>query len=204
MEMALLGSLILIATGITLNYLQQLNNEQRLAMEAFRRSQELTGGAGSGSYQILENYRYIDLSGGFWRGNRSGESAGASVLSGVGYYKYKIGDAEGKGGGIESKGDLPSSSIYRVNEDEIDLGGAEVEDIETEANENFQENFQKSETPAGIRTQRSSLTQETITTIFKDASGNEITRITQSLDSDRKYRAGGSGFSKSRTLEVGH
>lgn len=121
-ELAVFGSIILFAFAILLSYIQQLNDQQRVQMEAFRLAldkahgspieailpESLGGGKGAGSsvdYTLIENRRHSDASGNLGKGTVSTTLASSSVMWAV----PKV--------GTEAK----DTSVVKVNDDELFL-----------------------------------------------------------------------------------
>jgi hypothetical protein len=85
LEMAIFGALILAAIITLFSYAQKLNDQQYVAMDAFRsalkKANEASEYGGTASYSIIEHRRYI--AGDFFRqGSRATVSDGSQVLWG--------------------------------------------------------------------------------------------------------------------------
>ena len=107
-ELAIFGSLILLAFSVVLMYGQRLDTQQHVKMEAFRRAlQKAYERNGSVSYTLKKEGRSFNLFGGFGQGQPSTESATASVM----WQKGMPGPQGNKEG--------ESYAYYRINEQEI-------------------------------------------------------------------------------------
>lgn len=167
-EMAILGSLILVVISFLFSYIQRQNEEQYITMEAFRRALHKANGpqptdeGASVSLNLIQYRRFADISAGFGQGNRNMLGAAASVFWAVPEVKP----------GAQAK----NLSLFRINEDEIDLtqrlrlddnnenNNLEVRDITTTANTRFSETTHKIEDNAQIQNIRSSELGDTLTT----------------------------------------
>ncbi|MFH0791212.1 MAG: hypothetical protein V2A64_06225 [Candidatus Omnitrophota bacterium] len=80
-ELAVFGSLILIALSVLLTYGQRLEIQQQLKMEAFRRALTKAYEKNSSvSYTIRKDARFFNLFGGYREGQSSSVGASASVM----------------------------------------------------------------------------------------------------------------------------
>ena len=169
-EMALFGSLILLIFATLLSYMQRLNDQQYVQMEAFRRALEkgntfqgeTSEGAGASvQFSLIENRRHSDISGGFRKGSAQTLSASSNVFWAV------------------PKAGKPTESLiaYRVNEDEKVANFREfipeekseewsfrTEDLTFNSGLSFDEATTKAETPQEITNTATSQLQDTITT----------------------------------------
>jgi hypothetical protein len=128
-ELAIFGSLILLAFSVVLMYGQRLDVQQHVRMEAFRKAlQKAYERNGGVSYTLKREGRSFNLFGGFGQGQPSTESSTASVLwqkgmpgpqdnkAGVSYAYYAINDQE-----IGDKGD--GTGLPRYPKQQIDING---------------------------------------------------------------------------------
>jgi len=81
LEIAILGSLILICFSYILSYGQRLNFEQQLRMEAFRKAIQRSYYKNAPvSYTLYRDSRFADLFSGYGRGQPTASSATAAVM----------------------------------------------------------------------------------------------------------------------------
>jgi hypothetical protein len=115
-ELAIFGSLILLAFSVVLMYGQRLDTQQHVKMEAFRRAlQKAYERNGSVSYTLKREGRSFNLFGGFGQGQPSTESATASVL----WQKGMPGEQVASGAEMKQE----SYAYYRINDQEIGDAG---------------------------------------------------------------------------------
>jgi len=187
LELAILGSIILLIFGILLSYMQRQNDQQYLQMESFRRALEIgnTGGAtpadkiaGGAAAQltVLENRRHVDLGNYFMKGSPNSISASSNVFWAV------------PSVGVSA----PRRVHVKVNDDySPDLSEEEgVEDIDTASASSFSEIIGKQETPDSITNIKSSTLKDTITTTLLDKDGKTLWEVEQGVyrDSDGQYK----------------
>ena len=162
-ELAVFGSLILLAFSVVLMYGQRLDTQQNVKMEAFRRAlQKAYARNGSVSYTLRTEGRSFNLFGGFGQGQPSTESSTASVLWQKGmpgqqdsttpesYAYYAINDQE-----IGSQPD--GTGLQRFPKQQININGKNVTiyapvSIYSENNirtEVYSTGVQKQESPQG-------------------------------------------------------
>jgi hypothetical protein len=112
-ELAIFGSIILLVFGVLLSFLQQMNNQQYVQMETFRRAlkkactyqgQQDEGAGASVQYTSIENRRNINLAGGFRQGTPSTASGSSNVFWAV----PKVAK------GVQAD----SLLVFKINEDE--------------------------------------------------------------------------------------
>jgi uncharacterized protein (UPF0333 family) len=177
LELAIFGSLILFLFGILLSYMQRMNDQQYVQMEAFRQALRI-GNTDNAAAQltVLENRRHVDLGNYFMKGSPQSLSASSNVFWAV-----------------PKVGSQPEQRAYvKVNEDySSDLAGGEgLEDIQTSSETEFNEIVAKQETPQAISNIKSSTLKDTITTTLVGQDKSPIWQITQGLyrDSDGQYK----------------
>ena len=113
-ELAVFGSIILLAFSVLLMYGQRLDSQQQVKMEAFRRAlQKAYERNSSVSYTYKKEGRSFNLFGGFGQGQASTVSSTASVLWQKGL------PGEQPTGGAKMKQE--TYSYYTINENEIQL-----------------------------------------------------------------------------------
>ncbi len=165
-EMAIFGSIILFVLGALLSYMQNLNDQQYIQMEAFRQAKakaKPSGTAGSGGsvvYRALEDRRYADTTDNFRKGTPQKLDATARIL-------------------WSSDNTNPNDLIvFKVNDNEVSVpykslvqtvpGGywAPVVQQPQEVSRNlvFSEQFTKAQNASSIGGTKSSRLQETIHT----------------------------------------
>lgn len=169
-ELAIFGSIILLIFGTLLSYLQRMNDQQYVQMEAFRRSLEKActylgntseGAGASVQYTLLQDRRHVDLSGNFRKGSSSSVSAFSNVLWAV------------PKAGAESD----SLVVFKVNEDERsrhyrdfvpkehdDDWSFRTEEMITSSELDFNETITKQENSLAITNTRGSALEENKTT----------------------------------------
>lgn len=204
-ELAIFGSIVLIVFGALLSYLQQLNDQQYVQMESFRRALYVanTGGATakdmlpSGSVAqvtLMQNRRHVDLSGNFMKRSSQNLSSSANVF-------WAVPEA-----GAESK-----QRVYvKVNEDySSDLSEEEpIENINTASEASFSEEISRNESPQAITNTRSSVLKDSVTTTLVDKDGKTIWEVKQGVfrDSDGQYKysedAVGTEVERTKTWET--
>ncbi len=187
LELAIFGSIILLIFGILLSYMQRLNDQQYVQMEAFRQALQIgnlggtslaekTAGGASAQLTVLQNRRHVDLGSYFMKGSPQSLSASSNVFWAV-----------------PAVGSQAAQRVYmKVNEDySPDLSeGEALENIETGSETIFSENVLKQETPQGITNTKSSILKDTITTTLIDKDKNKLWEVTQGVyrDSDGQYK----------------
>ena len=108
LELAVLGSLILVAFSALIMYGQRLDMQQQIKMEAFRRAaQKAYQLNGSVSYTVKKDSRFFNLLSGFGQGQSTAQNSTASVM----WQKGMSGDK----GTDKSE----SYSFYRINDQDI-------------------------------------------------------------------------------------
>ena len=175
-ELAVFGGIILVVFGILLSFIQQFNNQQYVAMEAFRRALEKScvyqgsssGGAGSSvQYTMMQTRRQVDMSGPFHKGTPTTINASANVFWAVPEVKQ---DAEPE-----------SLIVMRINEDEKeakyrdfipkppagekDKESFRTEEVQTAYKNIFNDTASKQESSGSIINTKTSDMEETLTTI---------------------------------------
>jgi hypothetical protein len=184
-ELAIFGSIILLAFSVLLMYGQRLESQQHVKMEAFRRAlQKAYERNGSVSYTLKKEGRSFNLFGGFGQGQSSTVAATASVLWQKGMPGAQDNEAS------------ESYSYYAINDNELELSRypkqqknlmgkdvtvyvpASVYNEEQARLEQFAANTRKQESPAGgIANTRTSDLSDTINTTLH-------VRVDTSYDSD--------------------
>ncbi|MDD4953395.1 MAG: hypothetical protein PHG40_00625 [Candidatus Omnitrophica bacterium] len=171
-ELAIFGSIILVVFGILLSYVQRLNDQQYVQMEAFRRALEkacnTTAGA-SVQYTLITDRHHADLNGGLGKGSPTTVSASTNVFWAV---PKAAEDAKAN-----------SLIIFRINEDEKSRSYDEFVPVEHDGNvkegdpaeiewsfrteemisssdAKFDETVRKQESPSGITNTRVSKLSE--------------------------------------------
>lgn len=184
-ELAIFGSLILVCFAILISYGQNMQEQQILQQQAFRKAlQKAYNENAFVSYNITKNPRTVNIFGNYGEGGRSSTGAGASV-------NWCLGEPEDK-------------SYYQINEDEIAVDG-EVWDVETQAATTYKGQETRVEDAAGITSKKKADLTDTITTRLKVEGGSDIV-VTQGLDTDGRYRqsAVGGAVSKEQTWTTPH
>ncbi len=178
-ELAVFGSLILICLAVLISYGQNLQEQQILQQQAFRKALKKAYNENAfASYNIIKNPRTVNLFGNYGEGGRSSASAGASVAWCLGAPAEK--------------------SYYEINEDELELpSGTKVTDIENQASTSYTGQETIFEDPNAATSTKQGRVTDTITTTIKVDGGSDIT-ITQGLDSDGRYRQSAVGTEVSR------
>lgn len=185
-ELAIFGSIILVAFGILLSYLQRMNDQQYVQMEAFRRGLakactylgETSEGAGASvQYTLMQDRRYVDLSGDLGKGSSTTLSASSSVFWPV----PKVGAPAAE-----------NLLVYKINEDERSRNWQEfvpaehaddwtfyIEPLQSGDGSLFNESISKEESPERIVNAKTSSLEEERTVIIpytirkKDNDDNE-------------------------------
>ena len=177
-ELAIFGSLILVIFGALLSYGQRLNEEQAVAMDAFRYAVQRAGtDNGFVSYSVIRNKNLYDLMGSFLNPQSSSFSGSSTVLW--------------------AKGEASNKSYYRINDDEKEMQSikkktgdqdedgddikkdypVEVWDTETSDETGYAENYNKTEGAEGITTTQEGFLRDKIKVTLK-------TRYDQSTHED--------------------
>jgi len=179
-ELAIFGSLILLALSVLLMYGQNLDNQQQVKMEAFRRAlQKAYERNGSVSYTLKKEGRSFNLFSGFGQGQSSTSGSTASVLwqkgmpgdqgskKSEGYAYNAINDQE-----IGSLAD--GTGLPRYAKRQININGKEqtiwvtpsVYNEEQLRKESYKSTVEKTESPTdGIVNTRTSELSDTVTSI---------------------------------------
>ncbi|MBL7081308.1 MAG: hypothetical protein ISS44_01905 [Candidatus Omnitrophica bacterium] len=168
-ELAIFGSLILICLAVLISYSQNLQEQQILQQQVFRKAlKKAYNDNAFVSYNIIKNPRTVSPFSRFGEGGRGSTSAGASV-------SWCLGEGEEK-------------SYYQVNEDVLEIpSDSKIWDIETEATTSYQAKETRFEDEVKISSIKKAALTDTITTRLKVEEGSDIV-ITQGLDSDGRYR----------------
>ena len=168
-EMAVLGSLIIVLFGALISMGVSMNEQQTALMESFRMSlRKAYDNNGFVSYNVLKHVRVPSPTGGPFEGNRQSVSAGSSVL-------WSIGDVENFG-------------YMKINEKLVTLprfdkrGQMVVRGIED--TEFLADSYYKGTVSNGIT---SGSVQDNITTTIRIKDAADIT-VSQSLGADGRYR----------------
>lgn len=184
-ELAIFGSLILVCFAILISYGQNMQEQQILQQQAFRKALKKAYNENAFvSYNITKNPRTVSIFGNYGEGGRGSVGAGASV-------NWCLGEPEEK-------------SYYQINEDEVAIDGS-VWDVETEAATTYKGQEKRTEDEVGIVTTKKANLSDTITTRLKVEGGSDIV-ITQGLGSDGRYRqsAVGTEVTKEQTWATPH
>jgi hypothetical protein len=169
-ELAVLGSLVIIAFSFLMMYSQKLNREQANIMQAFRAALGEAGGGGSASYTKVAHRRMANLANPMQLGQLETFSSGASVLWGVDGGESETTEVDG------SSGSTPADD------------GTET----TTSNASSTSTLTKTQSSGGrIATTRSMQATDTVT---ESSYG-----VTSYLDDGGKYSSGGGGISRSHT-----
>ena len=166
-EMALFGSLIILVLGVFLSYVQRLNDQHYVQMEAFRRAlykactyqgEESEGAGGSVQLTMMQNRRHIDLQAGYRKGSPQSLGGSASVFWAV----PKVGK------------DPENIITFKINENEQERNYRDfvpkahdddwtfrTEDITTTSDTVFSDTATKIESPEDITTTKTSQLQDT-------------------------------------------
>lgn len=105
-ELAVFGSLILVAFSVLLTYGQRLEMQQQLKMEAFRRALTKAYEKNSSvSYTLRKDARFFNLFGGYREGQASSIGASASVMW-----------VKGNAGEMDTAGDDSYYAFYQIND----------------------------------------------------------------------------------------
>ncbi len=211
MELAIFGSLVLFLFALLLSYMQRLNDQQYVKMEAFRRALEKActyqgetseGAGASVQYTMLETRRHTDLNSGFRKGSPSTTGHSASVFWAI----PKLG------------AQADNLTVYKIHENEREWkykdlvadpkkNSLRIEDTEVITDTEFEETIDKQEDASSITNTRNSKLKDTITTKInytirkKDSDDdpdndeivegpNELWNVTQGgyLDADGQYK----------------
>jgi hypothetical protein len=130
-ELAIFGSLILLAFSVLLMYGQRLDNQQQVKMEAFRRAlQKSYERNGNVSYTLKKEGRTFNLFSGFGQGQSSTVGSTATVLWQKGM-PGKPGNEESKGFAYNAINDMEIGSVDeeglpRYPKRQINISGKEV------------------------------------------------------------------------------
>jgi uncharacterized membrane protein len=195
-ELAIFGSLILVCFAILISYGQNMQEQQILQQQVFRKALKKAYDENAFvSYNIIKNPRTINIFGGYGEGGRSSVSSGASVN----WFVEMAGEEE-----VESSEDSPQKSYYQINEDEVAIDG-EVRDVETQTTTTYKLKEARAEDEVGITSKKKTNLIETLITRLKIKGGSDIV-ITQGLGSDGRYRqsAVGTEISKEREWTTPH
>jgi hypothetical protein len=174
-ELAIFGSLIIVVFGSFLSYIQRANDQQYVQMEAFRRALERSetykvGSANPGAsvqFTLIQTRRHVDTSGSFNKRTAQTMSASSNVFWAV----------------PESGESSKSLTVYRVNEDQKEELQADNQTFSTDSptfasNTIFSETNTKQESSSGIRNQRTSDLQDTVTTTIPYTTTNSTSNAT--------------------------
>lgn len=114
MELTVFGFLIVVAFSVLVLYGQQLAAQQQLKMEAFRRAMQMAYAKNSSvSYTVKKDTRFIDITGGYGKGQ-------TTAVGGAGMVMWQ----KGIPGPPQKKSkDYSSYAYYEVND--YSVGGAE-------------------------------------------------------------------------------
>ena len=188
LEMAVFGSLVLLIFGALLSYLQRMNEQQYMQMQAFRktlkeansyREGDDAGAGASAQVRDFEHRRLVDLSNNFRKGSPQVFSSSSSVFWAV----PKVGKPAG------------NLMVLAVNDDEwrIDKEVSRelsIEETNFDSQSSFKESDMKEETPQLIATTKSSTLTDTVSTEFIDKNKGAIWRVQQGVyrDASGQYR----------------
>ncbi len=189
LELSLFSVIILIVLGSLLGFIQQMNDQQYVQMEAFRRALQKGGGSMSTLFQggagaavnmtIVQHRRNIDLNF-FKKGQLSPVSASSSILWSI----PEIGGAKPKNlvvyrinedepilptviGDFVSQIDLPTIDLPIFGEHSVTVGVADIKTLIDPGNPTrFSEQTNKQESPSGIINTKTSTLKDTIRTSF--------------------------------------
>lgn len=95
-ELAVLGSLVIVAFSFLMMYSEKLNREQANIMKAFRTALANAGGGGSASYSRITHRRMVNIVSPMTLGQMGTFSASGSVLWGVGGSESSLIGIDGK------------------------------------------------------------------------------------------------------------
>ncbi len=209
LELAVFGSLILVAFSMLIMYGQRLDLQQHVKMEAFRKAaQQAYDKNGSVSYTLKKDTRFFNMFGGFGQGQAAAQSSTASVMWQKGmtgdqgndkqesYAFYVIND--------QNIGDA-DKGLERYPKDVIDYTGADktawvpvsVWSEEQERSEEFISNIINEQDPStGVKSTKYSELKDNIRTVLK-------TRVDTAKDEDvwdkeaplPEYKYGGTTYS---------
>ncbi|MDD5166996.1 MAG: hypothetical protein PHQ57_06390 [Candidatus Omnitrophica bacterium] len=184
-ELAIFGSLILVCFAILISYGQNMQEQQILQQQAFRKALKKAYDENAFvSYNITKNPRTVNIFGNYGEGGRGSVGAGASV-------NWCLGEPADK-------------SYYQINEDEVAVDG-NIWDVETQATTAYKGQETRAEDEVGIASTKKASLTDTITTRLKVEGGSDVV-ITQGLDSDGRYRqsAAGTEVNKEQTWTTPH
>jgi hypothetical protein len=178
-ELAIFGTLIILAFSVLLMYGQRLELQQQAKMEAFRKAlQKAYMRNSSVSYTLKKDARFANLFGGYGQGQAAGIGASASVMWVKGttglpdsynqqqfsYYQVNdemIGEAEFSDGDIFIPRYKKLSTGYDGSEQEITVSANIWKEV-AKRTENYQASTKKEEAGSGITNTKSSDLQETV------------------------------------------
>jgi hypothetical protein len=171
-ELAIFGSLIIMAFSYLMLYSEKLNRQQAYIMQTFRAALAEAGGNGSASYTKLAHRRMANLQSPYNLGNLETFSSSASVLWGTGDSESETTEVDGISGTAPSDDGVTTET--------------------TTSSASASSNLTKTQSPGGrVATTRSMQATDTVT-----ESGYGVT---SSLDDGGKYSSGGGGISRSHT-----
>jgi len=181
-ELAVLGTLVIVAFSYLMLYSEKLNRQQAYLMQTFRTALAQAGGNGSASYSKIAHRRMANVVSPMTLGQSDTYSASASVLWGIGETESNLAEIDGtQVAGHEDTDDdgIPDS-------DEGDTTETTTSTVWASAN------LTKTQSPGGqIITTRS---LEATDTISETDYG-----VTSYLGAGGKYSSGGGGLNRSRT-----
>ena len=121
LEIAILGSLMMIIVGAILSYGQRLNFQQQIKMEAFRKALERSYAMNAPvSYTLKKDTRFMDPGGGLGQGTSSTASSSASAMWSKGVSGLQE-DASHQFDPNAGYGQGLSHSYYQINGDTIKI-----------------------------------------------------------------------------------
>lgn len=185
LELSIFSVIILVVLGSLIGFIQQMNDQQYVQMEAFRRALQkgggsmntlFTGGAGAAvNMTVVQHRRSVDLNL-FHKGQLSPVSASSSILWSIpevggaqpqNLIVYRINEDEPPAptllGLATSSIQMPSIDIPVLGEQSVTVG---VADIRTTSNSDFTEHTRKQENPSAIVNTKTSRLKDAITTTF--------------------------------------
>ncbi|MDD2689009.1 MAG: hypothetical protein PHT41_02525 [Candidatus Omnitrophica bacterium] len=189
LELSLFSVIILIVLGSILGFIQQMNDQQYVQMEAFRRALQKGGGSMNTLFQggagaavnmtVVQHRRNIDLNF-FKKGQLSPVSASSSVLWSIpeiggarpqNLVVYRINEDEPiipqAIGSFTSMLELPTIDLPILGEQSVTVGVADIKTLIDPSNPTiFNEHTNKQENAAAITNTRTSTLKDTIRTSF--------------------------------------
>ncbi len=202
-ELAVFGSLILIALSVLLTYGQRLEIQQQLKMEAFRRALTKAYEKNSSvSYTLRKDARFFNLFGGYREGQSSSVGASASVMwvkgnpgamdtDGNSYYAfYQINDT--MIGDVENGLQRYEKKVFTQTGKDVEIKSpVSIWKEEVNKQTEYTSHSTRAENSAGITIKDKPTLKETVTTTFYtrfDKSKNDPRAVVGSIPPDYVYQ----------------